>query len=123
MVETIEHIPPERLSTVEQGVFGGLRPEYLVMTTPNSEYNPLFDLADGEFRDPDHKFEWSRDPFVTGRRAWRVVTVIACASVGLESGIPTSGSPPSLLLSNGTYKSQLNDWENKCRSSMLSESI
>ncbi|XKH59683.1 class I SAM-dependent methyltransferase [Halomonas sediminis] len=78
MVETIEHIPPERLSAVEQVVFGGLRPGYLVMTTPNSEYNPLFDLEDGEFRDPDHKFEWSRDRFrdwaqgVARRNGYRV---------------------------------------------------
>jgi hypothetical protein len=33
------------------------------MTTPNREYNPLFDLAPGEFREEDHKFEWDRIKF------------------------------------------------------------
>ncbi|TDO10546.1 methyltransferase domain-containing protein [Halomonas ventosae] len=66
MVETIEHVPPESLSRVERAVFSGLRPHLLVMTTPNHEYNPLFDMPAGEFRDPDHKFEWDRARF----RAW-----------------------------------------------------
>lgn len=63
MVETIEHVRPEQLSLAERMVFGLCRPAWLSMTTPNSEYNPLFDLAPGEFREPDHKFEWSRDRF------------------------------------------------------------
>jgi len=66
MVETIEHVPPEALSRVERAVFAGLRPQLLVMTTPNHEYNPLYGMAPGEFRDPDHKFEWHRSRF----RAW-----------------------------------------------------
>jgi len=66
MVETIEHVPPEALSRVERTVFAGLRPALLVMTTPNHEYNPLFDMPPGEFRDPDHKFEWDRAHF----RSW-----------------------------------------------------
>ncbi|QFU02771.1 hypothetical protein FIU83_14090 [Halomonas sp. THAF5a] len=63
MVETLEHVPPEGLSRVERAVFAGLRPGLLVLTTPNGDYNPLFGLARGEFRDPDHKFEWSRARF------------------------------------------------------------
>ncbi|RCV91648.1 methyltransferase [Billgrantia montanilacus] len=63
MVETIEHVPPETLSQVERCVFGVLRPGLLVLTTPNHDYNPLFGLARGEFRDPDHRFEWTRDRF------------------------------------------------------------
>lgn len=63
MVETIEHVPPEGLSKVERALFAGLRPGLLVMTTPNHEYNALYDMPAGEFRDPDHKFEWSRSRF------------------------------------------------------------
>lgn len=63
MVETIEHVPSARLSEVEQAVFGFYRPGMLIMTTPNREYNPLFDLAPGEFRDEDHWFEWDRAKF------------------------------------------------------------
>ncbi|WP_303291157.1 methyltransferase [Marinobacter sp. SS5-14b] len=63
MVETIEHVYPNELSKVELMVFGELRPRFLFMTTPNSEYNPLFDLEPGEFREEDHKFEWNRMKF------------------------------------------------------------
>lgn len=63
MVETIEHMPPGELSTVERAVFGQYRPAYVYMTTPNSEYNPLLGLHEGEFREEDHKFEWCRARF------------------------------------------------------------
>ena len=63
MVETIEHVWPAQLSRVELAVFGQYRPGCLFMTTPNREYNPLFDLAPGEFREDDHKFEWDRVKF------------------------------------------------------------
>lgn len=78
MVETIEHVQPQQLSEVERAVFGTYKPGTLVLTTPNREYNPLFDLAPGEFREPDHKFEWPRTRFrqwVTGvanRNGYRV---------------------------------------------------
>ncbi|MED5602877.1 methyltransferase [Alloalcanivorax venustensis] len=78
MVETIEHIPPGQLSRVEQAVFGTLAPATLIVTTPNVEYNPLYGLAPGQFREADHKFEWSRDKFrqwargVAGRNGYRV---------------------------------------------------
>jgi len=78
MVETIEHVRPEQLSRVERAVFGEYRPACLFMTTPNREYNPIFDLAPGEFREEDHKFEWDRIKFqrwargVAGRNGYEV---------------------------------------------------
>ena len=78
MVETIEHVPPKALSKVELAVLGHLCPNHLLITTPNREYNPLFDLAPGELRDPDHKFEWTRSKFqqwargLAGRNGYRV---------------------------------------------------
>lgn len=80
MVEVIEHVEPRELSTVERAVFELYRPGIVVITTPNAEYNPLFDLAPGEFRDPDHRFEWNRDKFrqwvsgVASRNGYRVRT-------------------------------------------------
>ncbi|WP_347332320.1 methyltransferase [Marinimicrobium locisalis] len=79
MVETIEHIKPEQLSAAEQAVFGQMRPRAVFLTTPNREFNPLFDLRPGEFREPDHKFEWDRGKFsqwahgVARRNGYRVV--------------------------------------------------
>lgn len=63
MIETIEHVPAGRLSAVEHQVFSVLQPSQLLLTTPNSEYNVLYGLRPGEFRDPDHKFEWNRAKF------------------------------------------------------------
>jgi small RNA 2'-O-methyltransferase len=66
MVETLEHVAPAQLSCVERAVFAVLRPTIVVITTPNREYNVRYGLAEGEFRHPDHKFEWGRSRF----RAW-----------------------------------------------------
>jgi 3' terminal RNA ribose 2'-O-methyltransferase Hen1 len=66
LVETIEHVPPAHLSQVERAVFSELRPSTVVITTPNHEYNVLYGLAAGEFRHPDHQFEWKRPRF----QAW-----------------------------------------------------
>lgn len=66
MLETIEHIDPGRLSRVEKMVFGELRAGFVVITTPNKDYNPLHGMSEGERRHPDHRFEWSRVQF----RSW-----------------------------------------------------
>lgn len=93
MVETIEHVYPRELSRVELTVFGHYRPGMLYMTTPNSEYNPLFDLSPGEFREPDHKFEWDRAKFqhwargVARRNGYRV------AFSGIGDSHPELGEP------------------------------
>ena len=78
LIETIEHIAPGRLSLVERAVFAGYAPATVVITTPNSEYNPLHGMAPGQFRHPDHQFEWDRQKFhhwaqgVAGRNGYHV---------------------------------------------------
>jgi 3' terminal RNA ribose 2'-O-methyltransferase Hen1 len=67
LMEVVEHVDPPRLPALAQAVFGAARPGAVVVTTPNSEYNVRFEkLAAGEFRHPDHRFEWTRAEF----RAW-----------------------------------------------------
>ncbi|MGZ8421097.1 MAG: 3' terminal RNA ribose 2'-O-methyltransferase Hen1 [Allosphingosinicella sp.] len=64
LVEVIEHIEAERLPALEQALFGHARPGAVVITTPNREYNALFEnMAEGALRHGDHRFEWSRDQF------------------------------------------------------------
>ncbi len=63
LVETIEHIPPGRLSLVERAVFSGYAPKTAIITTPNSEYNVLHGMGPGQKRHPDHCFEWDRKKF------------------------------------------------------------
>ncbi|MFC5503191.1 3' terminal RNA ribose 2'-O-methyltransferase Hen1 [Lysinimonas soli] len=61
LMEVIEHVDPERLAAVESSVFGDARPEAVIVTTPNSDYNALYpSLPAGRFRHPDHRFEWTR---------------------------------------------------------------
>lgn len=66
LVEVIEHFDPARLAAAEQNVFGSARPVTLIVTTPNAEYNVMWEsLPAGEFRHPDHRFEWNRVEFAS----------------------------------------------------------
>jgi len=75
LVEVIEHLDPSRLSLAEGVVFERYRAPLVLITTPNVEFNPLLGLAPGRFRDPDHRFEWTRSRF----RAW-------CAGIARRHG-------------------------------------
>jgi 3' terminal RNA ribose 2'-O-methyltransferase Hen1 len=64
VVEVIEHLDAPRLSAFERVLFEFARPGSIVMTTPNREYNVVWEnLADGKLRHPDHRFEWTRREF------------------------------------------------------------
>ena len=78
-MEVIEHIEPERLAAFEDAVLGAARPGTLIVTTPNAEYNELFEgMQPGAHRHRDHRFEWSRSEFqdwirgAAGRNGYRV---------------------------------------------------
>ena len=64
VVEVIEHMDAERLPAFEAALFGHARPRAVIVTTPNSEYNALFEgMAPGAMRHSDHRFEWTRAEF------------------------------------------------------------
>ena len=64
IVEVIERLDAPRLATFERIVFEFARPTHVVVTTPNAEYNTVFEtLPAGEFRHGDHRFEWKRSEF------------------------------------------------------------
>ena len=45
-------------------LFEFARPQIVVLTTPNAEYNVKFEtLPAGQFRHRDHRFEWTREQF------------------------------------------------------------
>ena len=96
-MEVIEHIDPPRLEAFEAVVFGGAQPGTVIITTPNSEYNALFEkLPPGEFRHRDHRFEWTRKEFhawaggVAERRRYDV----RFQDIGAEH--PTFGAPTQM---------------------------
>ena len=70
VIEVIEHLDAPRLSAFERVLFEFARPAYAVITTPNSEYNSVFEtLPAGQFRHRDHRFEWTRAEFEQWARA------------------------------------------------------
>ena len=99
VVEVIEHIDPPRLAAFEDAVFGGARPRTAVVTTPNVEYNVLFEsMPTDRLRHKDHRFEWTRAEF----EAW-------CAAVadrhdysvtisGIGATDDTLGSPTQMAV-------------------------
>jgi 3' terminal RNA ribose 2'-O-methyltransferase Hen1 len=64
VVEIVEHLDPPRLSAFERVLFEFARPRTVVLTTPNREFNVTWEtLPAGQFRHPDHRFEWTRQEF------------------------------------------------------------
>ncbi|KAL5291008.1 HENMT1 family protein [Megaselia abdita] len=63
-IEIIEHVFPVTLNDIPYNIFGVLCPKVVLITTPNSEFNVLFELPlENGFRHYDHKFEWTRRQF------------------------------------------------------------
>ncbi|XP_069934066.1 small RNA 2'-O-methyltransferase [Oryctolagus cuniculus] len=62
-IELIEHLDSGDLARFPEVVFGYMSPAMVVISTPNSEFNPLFPTEN--LRDSDHKFEWNRMQFQT----------------------------------------------------------
>lgn len=66
-IEVIEHIDATRLTAFERTLFEFAKPQTVVVTTPNVEYNARFqNLPAGAMRHRDHRFEWTRAEF----QAW-----------------------------------------------------
>lgn len=64
VVEVIEHLDAPRLAAFERSLFEFARPRFVVVTTPNVEYNVLFEgMEPGTMRHKDHRFEWTRAEF------------------------------------------------------------
>ncbi|RPA91898.1 hypothetical protein L873DRAFT_262041 [Choiromyces venosus 120613-1] len=87
--EVIEHLDPEPLSIYADTLLGAMKPKICIITTPNRDFNPIFDInfapqdKTGDSNKPDnrkfwrtgipyrmrhhdHRFEWTRSEF----RAW-----------------------------------------------------
>ncbi|WP_216209551.1 3' terminal RNA ribose 2'-O-methyltransferase Hen1 [Amycolatopsis aidingensis] len=95
LMEVIEHVDEQRLPALEHVVFAAAHPRTVVVTTPNAEYNVRFDnLAAGEFRHADHRFEWPRSRFrewadgVATRHGYRV-RILPVGAEDPEVGPPT----------------------------------
>ncbi len=64
IIEVIEHMDESRLQSFERVVFEFSKPKTVVLTTPNSEYNIMYEKMETDsMRHTDHRFEWTRDEF------------------------------------------------------------
>jgi 3' terminal RNA ribose 2'-O-methyltransferase Hen1 len=95
VVEVIEHLDPPRLAAFERVAFEFARPQTVVVTTPNAEYNVRWaSLPAGKFRHRDHRFEWTREQFQrwaaeVAERFGYVVRFAPVGPVDEEVGSPT----------------------------------
>ncbi|MEZ6141737.1 MAG: 3' terminal RNA ribose 2'-O-methyltransferase Hen1 [Zavarzinella sp.] len=63
-VEVIEHLEPTQVGAFEAVTFRMTAPRHVLITTPNREYNQLYQqLPEGKLRHTDHRFEWTRGEF------------------------------------------------------------
>ncbi|NXT93669.1 HENMT methyltransferase, partial [Anhinga rufa] len=86
-IELIEHLEQSELRKFPEVVFGFMAPSIVVISTPNSEFNPLLPGVT-LFRHPDHKFEWNRAQF----QSWALETA-RCYDYSVEfTGV---GHPPT----------------------------
>ncbi len=97
VVEVIEHLDPDRLVAFERVLFGCARPQTVVVTTPNREYNVKFPaLTAGRLRHADHRFEWTRQEFQAwaGRVAEQYGYRVRFQAIGEDD--PVLGPPTQL---------------------------
>ncbi len=99
VIEVVEYLDPPRLLAFERSIFEFAAPGVVALTTPNAEYNVRFrGLRAGQFRHPDHRFEWNRRDFqgwsesVATRFGYRV----AFEGIGAED--PEVGAPTQMAV-------------------------
>ena len=64
VIEVIEHLDLSRLSAFERVLFGFTKPRFVILTTPNREYNEKYEnIGKNNLRHADHRFEWTREEF------------------------------------------------------------
>lgn len=94
VIEVIEHLDPPRLAAFEKVVFGHARPQTVIITTPNHEYNALYDLED--LRHTDHRFEWTRTEFAAWAEGVAEKHGYKVTFEGLGEADETHGSPSQM---------------------------
>jgi len=63
LIEVIEHLQFPEVDKIFEVLLEFYSVKYVLITTPNKEYNVNYGLKDHELRHFDHKFEWNRKQF------------------------------------------------------------
>jgi 3' terminal RNA ribose 2'-O-methyltransferase Hen1 len=96
VIEVIEHLNADRLAAFEQILFGITRPKMVIITTPNVEYNVLYPMPAGTFRDQDHRFEWTRQEFQAWAEPIAAKYGYAVEFQGIGDEYPDVGTPTQM---------------------------
>lgn len=99
VVEVIEHLDPPRLAAFERVLFEFARPELIAITTPNAEYNVLWEtLPAGKFRHRDHRFEWTRAEFEAWANGMCTRFGYIVRFIGIGDEAPNVGTPSQMAV-------------------------
>ncbi|MFI1913621.1 3' terminal RNA ribose 2'-O-methyltransferase Hen1 [Nocardia sp. NPDC020380] len=116
LMEVIEHVDANRLGALEQSVFGSAAPGAVLVTTPNSEYNALYEgMTPGTFRHHDHRFEWSRAEFAdwAHRVAERYGYAVRFEPVGPEDAERGASTQMAVFTKHNGITTEQNDSDEK----------
>ncbi|MEH7307231.1 3' terminal RNA ribose 2'-O-methyltransferase Hen1 [Neobacillus drentensis] len=97
LCEVIEHIDDYRLEGIFETIFKDYRPEVLIITTPNQEYNVVYEMNE-ELRHHDHRFEWTRAEFSGKFEAWASPYPYQVRFQGIGEEHPTFGHPTQMAV-------------------------
>ncbi|WP_044205291.1 3' terminal RNA ribose 2'-O-methyltransferase Hen1 [Flammeovirga sp. OC4] len=101
IVEVIEHMDESRLQSFERVVFEFAKPKTVFLTTPNGEYNVLYEsMEENTMRHTDHRFEWTRAEFETwaNKVAETYNYTVSFLSIGEEDS--KVGAPSQMAIFN-----------------------
>ena len=97
LMEVVEHVDPPRLGALERVVFGVAMPQSVIVTTPNSEYNELYEGLTG-LRHPDHRFEWDRAQFAAWSNRVASTYGYAVERSGIGDADESLGTPTQMAV-------------------------
>lgn len=94
LCEVIEHINEDRLPPIMQLITQNYAPKHIIITTPNAEYNAVYELE--EMRHDDHRFEWTRQQFEAWCKA--MAPNYDCEFEGIGDVHETYGTPTQMCI-------------------------
>ena len=97
LCEVIEHIDQERLPKIFDTILQDYRPKTLIVTTPNKEYNVVYDM-DEAMRHDDHRFEWTRAEFAQHVEKWTQNYPYQISIQGIGEEHPAYGQPTQMAI-------------------------
>ena len=99
VVEVIEHLDPPRLPAFERALFGHARPGTVILTTPNVEYNALFEtMPAGSLRHRDHRVEWTRAELANWAKGVATRHGYTVELSGIGPADPERGAPTQMAV-------------------------